>query len=555
MVQTHQQALDMKQKLELSIAMLEQADNKPTKSHDQDIANRIIDSLRAGLRNAAFQNIAERNELASVLQTFKTSRDNGEIIDLELLLSDIVDVFSRSEEEPEPTLQAAMLANTTRVEHQDQRGPPGAGGASSSKPAQQYKRRYEDDKLSAAQDPNVIEKILKTLYDLKSDMGFIKKHISSEPKQTETQAPKRFGNKGTESNKRTANFAGVARETTTFTPRSLVDRPLTTIDDNDSEQTAFMTMSVPKQHTAKDYFRSMTSHNNSNVLGDLCIRHAVLESHGAGYGYPTADPIHIPDTIPKMYSPESSVPIDKLSPHLSRRVADTIMISLMKEQQDMEDRPDDKMGPNIPSILSTLPHCIDHAEDLRSPLTMAIRIVPQAQPTSPSFSPSAPQVEPFDPEIEIPARDNVKRPLPFSEPGVVDMRADKPGPYTRSSARADNRIIPESVPLSDSEDEVFAARQVRLVSYGASASPAVSTRYQQASAVLAPTIENVPPPSSYARIEHLRSSSDMPPSGTQIRFKLSTKANRITVPRPYGPKNIDDDLPDLVPSSSDEGDM
>ena len=58
MVQTHQQALDMKQKLELSIAMLEQADNKITKTHDQDIANRIIDSFRAGLRNAAFQNIA-----------------------------------------------------------------------------------------------------------------------------------------------------------------------------------------------------------------------------------------------------------------------------------------------------------------------------------------------------------------------------------------------------------------------------------------------------------------------------------------------------------------
>ena len=187
---------------------------------------------------------------------------------------------------------------------------------------------------------------------------------------------------------------------------------------------------------------------------------------------------------------------------------------------------------------------------------MAIRVVPQAQPTSPSFSPSAPQVEPFEPEIEIPARDNVKRPLLFSEPGVVDMRADKPGPYTRSSARADNRIIPESVPLSDSEDEIqFAARRVRLVSYGASASPADSTRFQQASAVLAPTIENVPPPSSYARIEHLRSSPAMPPSGTQIHFKLSTKANRITVPRPYGPKNIDDDIPDLVPSSSDEGDL
>ena len=60
-VRGHQEALDMKQKLELSIAMLELADNKISKTHDHDIANRIIDSFRAGLRNAAFQNIADGN--------------------------------------------------------------------------------------------------------------------------------------------------------------------------------------------------------------------------------------------------------------------------------------------------------------------------------------------------------------------------------------------------------------------------------------------------------------------------------------------------------------
>ena len=129
----------MKQKLELSIAMLELADNKisKTRTHDHDIANRMIDSFRTGLRNVAFQNIA-RNEMAIVLQAFKLSRDNGEILDLELLLSEIVGVFGRGEEEPEPTLQAAMLVTTNRVEYQDQRGTPGAGGAS--RLAQPYKR-------------------------------------------------------------------------------------------------------------------------------------------------------------------------------------------------------------------------------------------------------------------------------------------------------------------------------------------------------------------------------------------------------------------------------
>ena len=222
----------------------------------------------------------------------------------------------------------------------------------------------------------------------------------------------------------------------------------------------------------------------------------------------------------------------------------------------MEAVSDDKPSSQIPSILSTSPYCPEHVEVLCSPPPQATRVVPPAQPTSPSFSPSAPQVEPFEPEIEIPARDHVKSLLLFPGTGVADTSDNKPGPYTRSSARAKSRIIPESVHLPDSDEEIhFPVRPVRLVSYGASASPADSTSFQQASAVLAPMIENVPPPSSYGRIEHLRTPSAMPPSSNQIRFKLSTKANRITVPRPYGPKNIDDDVPDLVSSSSDEGDM
>ena len=62
---------------------------------------------------------------------------------------------------------------------------------------------------------------------------------------------------------------------------------------------------------------------------------------------------------------------------------------------------------------------------------------------------------------------------------MADMQDNKPGPYTRSSARAKSRIISESVTLSDSVDDIrFEARRVRLVSYGASKSPAASTIFQ-----------------------------------------------------------------------------
>ena len=77
-----------------------------SKTHDHDIAHRIIDSFRAVLRTAAFKIIAEKNELATVLHKFKMSRDQCEILALEILLSDIMGAFSRVEEDHEPTLQA-----------------------------------------------------------------------------------------------------------------------------------------------------------------------------------------------------------------------------------------------------------------------------------------------------------------------------------------------------------------------------------------------------------------------------------------------------------------
>ena len=104
------------------------------------------------------------------------------MLDLENLLSEIVGVFGHEPEEAEPTLQAAMLATTTRVEYQDQRGPSGAGGSSRS--AQHYtKRRFEDDKPITAQDTNVLDKILKSLNDLKSEVGFIRKHVVPSPNE------------------------------------------------------------------------------------------------------------------------------------------------------------------------------------------------------------------------------------------------------------------------------------------------------------------------------------------------------------------------------------
>ena len=115
---------------------------------------------------------------------------------------------------------------------------------------------------------------------------------------------------------------------------------------------------------------------------------------------------------------------------------------------------------------------------------------------------------------------------------ATDMEVRKPGPFTRSSARARSIVIPEPMTLSDSEDDIrFVARQVRLVPYGASKSPAASIQFQQEqmSQDVPTMVENVSFPTSPNNSVPPRSSPVLPPLSIQVRSKLDTKANRITV--------------------------
>ncbi len=132
--------------------------------------------------------------------------------------------------------------------------------------------RDDEDQPISAIEPHLLERILKAPNDIKSEVGIIKKHacIPETPKLNGTTAPRKITPRSTDpaSAKRT-NFAGVAREATTFVPRSLVNRPMTTMDnDDEDEQTAFMSMIVAQQPIAKNNLRIMTSQNNVSVLGD-----------------------------------------------------------------------------------------------------------------------------------------------------------------------------------------------------------------------------------------------------------------------------------------------
>jgi hypothetical protein len=106
----------MQENLELSIAMKEFVDNKFTMSSDHEIACRIIESMREGLRTATFANLGEKLQPAQILHSFKGNRDHGETINLDVHHSEVVGVFKREMQEEETTLQEAMLASSSRFE-------------------------------------------------------------------------------------------------------------------------------------------------------------------------------------------------------------------------------------------------------------------------------------------------------------------------------------------------------------------------------------------------------------------------------------------------------
>ena len=150
----------MKEKMELSIAVQEMADSKIYKIFHHDIANRMIDPIRTGLSNPTLGKIAENTRLAEILQTYKTSWDAVDTIDLDNFLSEIVSVFKHDEQEDKPTLQAAMLATANYPEQpfRDVRGTSGAGGAPRAESFVNGKLRFtEEETCSTNTESKVLE--------------------------------------------------------------------------------------------------------------------------------------------------------------------------------------------------------------------------------------------------------------------------------------------------------------------------------------------------------------------------------------------------------------
>jgi hypothetical protein len=152
----------------------------------------------------------------------------------------------------------------------DVRKTSGAGGAPRAASFVNGKRRFtEEERCSTNTESKVLENILKAINDLKSEIGFIKKKFMGQDhmKENSAPAPKWFGQRGPENNPRKTGFAGVACQRTTYEPRSLVNRPLTSNDTSESDgESAFMAMAEQPEQipTVKYNYRIMTAQNNIN---------------------------------------------------------------------------------------------------------------------------------------------------------------------------------------------------------------------------------------------------------------------------------------------------
>ena len=125
----------------------------------------------------------------------------------------------------------------------------------------------------------VLERIMKAMNDLKSDMGIVKKYLnlSDTSKPNDAQKPKKTGwrsNEQEDKSEEKNKFAGMAAKgTKKITGPSSLSNCIVRIDDSDNsdEEANFAGIAVPIMTEHKHDFRILTSNNNTFALGSRCI--------------------------------------------------------------------------------------------------------------------------------------------------------------------------------------------------------------------------------------------------------------------------------------------
>jgi hypothetical protein len=341
LVTTRRQAVAMKETLQLNLTMLERAECKVTRFSDQETVTIIIKNYCDLMKEVEFPNITEKIIFSELLVAVRRDQENGNDIDLDQFLNQIVDVF-KQDDSPDETLQAALMA--VNIPHDDFRPEPrdrnGSGGAQS-----QRNIRHTETATppTTEQDSKIMGMVLKALNDLKSDMGTVKKilNISDGTKTVDAAYPRqKTGYRVNEKREKTkSRFAGaiakgpkVPKKYASSLPQPLTSQVVTIeASDSDSEQSAqFAGIQQQYKHVVPDY-RILAADHNETVLGEKCLRSFTKSPQHASAGNETEDSgfnsRHIGGPMRTLDSRRSSTTNDSLSDGFGQRFDTVISMS------------------------------------------------------------------------------------------------------------------------------------------------------------------------------------------------------------------------------------
>ncbi len=114
MITSRNDALTLKEAIELNVGMYERDDCKLTKHFDHELSCELVDSLWGQLDEAHFPHLADRLQMAELLQRLRHEKEEGHRFDIEHVLERMVNVF-KQEDAPDNTLQAALMASTAPI--------------------------------------------------------------------------------------------------------------------------------------------------------------------------------------------------------------------------------------------------------------------------------------------------------------------------------------------------------------------------------------------------------------------------------------------------------
>ena len=388
----------------------------------------------------------------------------------------------------------------------------------------------------------VLERIMKAMNDLKSDMGIVKKYLnlSDTSKPNDAQKPKKTrwrNNEQEDKSEKKNKFAGMAAKgTKKITGPSSLSNRIVRIDDSDDsdEEANFAGIAVPTIDEHKHDFRILTSNNNTTALGSKCV-----------YSQMCSPQMEFGSRLGR-YQSNSERLVDRISNDRLQVTIDTEQLSFLPasvvQAMDMIGGQNEMI--NVPDDIEPIME-----EEVQTGPTPAIATV--IQPSSPD-PPSAPQVEHY---VDIPGF--TVQELSILQPQAGDYGLVPPSirPRTRSIARFEGYVIPEPRDISDSEEDEEAIRQVTT--------PLPRPRISNSSATLKAKDD------SKSRRKPL-SNLNITPNVTTRRAKameleLRAIENRLRKPTstptpnssseacPSGAtSSSDDEIPSLVSSSSDE---